>query len=110
MRLYTMGKPPLVHATNNSSFEKVKVETVNISPTQEAKTPSDDNDSGSGGQQAAAPRLGKILSILQKAEKDKKKKQPPKNDNSPSESLKAYQRAALTESAEQRGQTINIKV
>ena len=101
MRLDTLGKPPLVQPDN---FERAKVVKLNIEPTKEATPPQEsDSDPGHGGR--APPRLGKILSLLQKEEKKKKKK------TETSEALKAYQRVSLTEISEQQvGQSLNIKV
>src|ERR1035437_6924044 len=98
MRLDTVGKPPLVQ---NDSFEKVKVDNVTIAPTPKTAAAADTDSNGAGNGKA---RLGKVLDLLQK-DQEKKKKQ--NRGALTSDALRAYQRAAGAEGAEQSGQAVN---
>jgi hypothetical protein len=105
MRLDTLGKPPLVQ---NTSFEQIKVDKIKIEGIKEI-SPADTEEESSGGQ--ARPRLGKVLHLLKKAEDDHKKKKKTLKESTSRSAIQIYQRmGSLETSAEQSGQTINVKV
>ena len=105
MRLDSIGKPP---AIPNDSFEPAKIAKLKVEQVGKIDPP--EGMETSGDSTKGEQRLGKILSLIKKAQEEKEKKKKRSSGNRVSDGLKVYQKLSAPEPAEQPGQTLNVKV